>query len=174
MFQSTRSKMIAVAVIAVLVVAGGIYATASLITGTASAETTTVPPVATTATPAGGAATTTTQPVSAADQEKLRAAILDMIKDRMGWTGADAEAFADQMLQRMENVNPNFDYQSMLNWCGQFFDENGTTPNGTTPNGTSGFTPPCWGGNWDNGAGNTPAPGARGGMMGGFGGFDRN
>ncbi len=96
---------------------------------------------------------------TAADPQ-LRASILDMLKDRMGLTGANAEKFADQMIARMQNADPNFDFQAMIDWCNQF--------NGDRADGPSG---PANGRVPGNGRGMMGGSGSSygGGMMGGWG-----
>jgi hypothetical protein len=132
MFKSTKTKIITLALVGVVALGGAIYATSALAVGGASAA----PATALTA-----QTTTDSQP---------RASILDMLKDRMGLTGANAETFADQMIARVQTVNPNFDLQDMVNWCSQFIGDNPSNPSGTTPG--------------DSGSGVTPR-----GMMGGNG-----
>src|ERR1035437_4389700 len=107
MFKSTKTKIIGLALVGAVALGGAAYATSALGAGGATAA----PATAVTPTP------TTTDP-------QLRASILDMLKDRMGLTGADAEKFADQMFARMQSVNPNFDLKAMVNWCSQFISAN--------------------------------------------------
>jgi hypothetical protein len=70
-----------------------------------------------TAAPALGTAAQS-QTAQAPDQAQIRAAVLDMIKDRMGITGAEAETLADQMIARMQTAGiSGTDLQNMLQWC---------------------------------------------------------
>jgi hypothetical protein len=116
MFKSTKTKVIGLALVGAVALGGAVYATSALAAGGATAA----------------PAVTTTQ---TATDPQLRASILDMLKDRMGLTGADAEKFADQMIARMQSVNPNFDFKAMLNWCNQFI---GANANGQGMMGRSG------------------------------------
>ena len=122
MFKTTKTKIIALALVGVVALGGAIYATSALAAGGATAAPATV---------------VTTSPTAADPQ--LRATILDMLKDRMGLSGADAETFADQMIARMQSVNPNFDLNAMVNWCNQYIGDNtagrGMMGDGTNPNG---------------------------------------
>jgi hypothetical protein len=114
MFKSTKTKVIALALVGVVALGGAIYTTTALAAGGATAS------------PATSATTQTT-----VDQQ-LRASVLEMLKDRMGLTGANAEQFADQMIARMQSANPNLGLKSMINWCNQFIgqDTNGATYGG--------------------------------------------
>ena len=149
MFKSTKTKVIGLALVGAVAI-GGVYATTAFAAGGATAA-----PAVTT--------TQTAQTAQTATDPQLRASILDMLKDRMGLTGADAEKFADQMIARMQSVNPNFDFKAMVNWCSQYIGANangrgmmgangavygrgmmgtgttlnGATPQGATPNGSA-------------------------------------
>jgi hypothetical protein len=102
MLRTTEARVIGLALVGVVALGGAVYAATALATGGASAA------------PAPAqAAQTVTDP-------QLRASILDMLKDRMGLTGPDAEQFADQMIARMQNANPDLDVQNMVNRCAQF------------------------------------------------------
>jgi hypothetical protein len=160
MFKSTKSKIIGLILVGVVALGGATYATTALAVGGATAAPATVV-----------TAQTATDP-------QLRASILDMLKDRMGLTGANAETFADQMIARMQSINPNFDFQAMINWCNQFvgadtnrsgmMGANGSTYGrgmmgaGTIPN--AGSSNPRGTSPQNSGAGFTPR-----GMMGGGG-----
>jgi hypothetical protein len=124
MFRTTKSKIIGLILAGVVALGGATYATTALADGGATAAPATVL-----------AAQTTTDP-------QLRASILDMLKDRMGLTGANAERFADQMIARMQNIDPNFDFQAMINWCNQYTD---TNTNGWGMMGGNGSTYGGWG-----------------------------
>jgi hypothetical protein len=146
MFKSTKTKVIGLALVGAVALGGAIYATSAMAAGGATAAPATV--------------VTTNQTAQTATDPQLRATILDMLKDRMGLTGADAEKFADQMIARMQSVNPSFDFKAMVNWCSQFIDANanangrgmmgqngsaygrgmmgaGTAPNSATPQGVA-------------------------------------
>jgi len=118
MFRTTKSKIIGLVAVGVVALSGATYASTALATGGATAAPATV-----------ATAQTATDP-------QLRARILDMLKDRMGLTGANAETFADQMIDRMQSINPNFDPQAMVNWCNQYTGDN---TNGWGMMGASGF-----------------------------------
>jgi hypothetical protein len=150
MFRTTKTKIIGLALVGVVALTGAVYATTALAVGGATAA----PATAVTA-------------QTAADPQ-LRASILDMLKDRMGLTGANAEKFADQMIARMQSINPKFDLQSMVTWCNQFAGANtkgrgmmggGTIPNAGSSN-PSGISPR------NSGSGFTPRGMMGGGMMG--------
>jgi hypothetical protein len=106
MFKSAKTKVIALVAVGIVALGGATYATTALATGGAAAA----PATAVTA--------------QTAVDPQLRANILEMLKDRMGLTGANAETFADQMIARMQSINPNFDLQAMVNWCNQFVGAN--------------------------------------------------
>jgi hypothetical protein len=166
MFNSAKTKVIALALVGVVALGGAIYATSALAAGGATAAPATV--------------VTTAQ---AATDPQLRANILDMLKDRMGLTGADAEKFADQMIARMQSANPNFDFKAMVNWCSQFINTSangrgmmgatgsaycrGMMGGGTTPDGES--SGPSGTSSQASGSGVTPRGMMRGGMMGASG-----
>ncbi|OFW56064.1 MAG: hypothetical protein A2133_12460 [Actinobacteria bacterium RBG_16_64_13] len=99
MLRATKARIIGLALVGVVALSGAIYATAALAGGGATASPVTAP-----------VAQTATDP-------QLRANILDMLRDRMGLTGPDAEQFADQMITRMQNIDPDFDLQEMVEWC---------------------------------------------------------
>jgi hypothetical protein len=153
MFKSTKTKVVALALVGMVALGAATYVTTALANGGASAA-----PVT---------AATTTQTTL---DPQLRAGILEMLKDRMGLTGADAEKFADQMIARMQSINPNFDLQAMLNWCNQFI---GANASGRGMMGAGNATCPGW--NATGGNGSTYRGGMmgnstyRGGMMGGWG-----
>ena len=165
MFGTTKSKIIGLVAVGVVALSGATYATAALAVGGASAAPATVV-----------TAQTATDP-------QLRASILEMLKDRMGLTGANAETFADQMIARMQSINPNFDLQSMVNWCNQFAGDNangwgmmgasgsaygwGMMGGGTIPN--AGPSSPSGTSPQNGGSGFTPRGMMGGGMMGGWG-----
>jgi hypothetical protein len=107
MFKTTKTKIIALALVGVIALGGAIYTTSVLAAGGATAAPATI---------------VTTAPTAADPQ--LRATILDMLKDRMGLSGADAGTFADQMIARMQSANPNFDFEVMVNWCNQYIGDN--------------------------------------------------
>ena len=109
MFKKTRTKIVALGVAGALVLGAAVYVTAALVTGDASAA------------PATNAIAAA-QPAGTPDQAQLRAAVLEMLKDRMGLTGSQAEAFADQMIARMQQAFPNLDLQAMIDRCNRFFD----------------------------------------------------
>jgi hypothetical protein len=140
MFRSTKTKIAGLALVGLVALGGAIYATTALAGSGATAF------------PAPAVATQT------AVDPQLRASVLDMLKDRMGLTGAEAEKFADQMIARMQSINPNFDLNDMVNRCNQFNDANG---NGR---GMMGGNGPAYRGMM---GGNGSAYG--GGMMGGWG-----
>jgi hypothetical protein len=150
MFKSTKTKIIGLTLVGAMAVSGAVYATSALAGGGATAA------------PATLVTTNQTAPVALTTQTvtdpQLRATILEMLKDRMGLTAAGAEKFADQMIARMQSVNPNFDLKAMVNWCSKFIDANangrgmmggngsaygrgmmgtGTAPNGATPQGAT-------------------------------------
>ena len=102
MFKTTKAKVIGLVLVGAVVLAGAVYATTALAVGGASAS------------PA------TTQAAQATSGSQLRTTIIDMLKDRMGEPGPDAEQFADQMIARMRNVDADFDFQAMVDWCTQF------------------------------------------------------
>jgi hypothetical protein len=141
MFKSTKTKVIALALVAAVALGGAVYATTALAVGSATAA---------------PAAAPTTQ---TATDPQLRASILDMLKDRMGLTGPAAETFADQMIARMQSANPNFDLQAMIDWCNQYV--GGNSPNGANPSSGGYLAGPC-GGARNSGPGSAPR-----GMMGG-------
>lgn len=161
MFRMTKSKIIGLVAVGVVALSGAVYATTALAAGGASAA------------PATAVTTQT------AVDPQLRASILDMLKDRMGLTGPAAEKFADQMIARMQSINPNFDLKSMVNWCNQFIGANtngrgmmggngstygyGMMGGATTP--SSGYSTPSSTSPRNSGSGITPR-----GMMGGGGG----
>ncbi len=110
MLRHTKVKVIGLVLVGVVALGGAVYAATALAPGGASAA----------PAPAQAAQTVT--------DSQLRASILDMLKDRMGLNGPDAERFADQMIARMQNANPDFDLQTMVNSCTRFnnADTNGT------------------------------------------------
>jgi hypothetical protein len=112
MFKTTRAKVIGLSLVGVMALGGAIYATTALAVGGASAS------------PAIAQATQT-----AADSQ-LRSTVLDMLRDRMGLTGPDAERFADQMISRMQNAGAGFDLQAMVDRCARFGDANNANANG--------------------------------------------
>jgi hypothetical protein len=112
MFKTTRAKVIGLSLVGVMALGGAIYATTSLTVGGASAS------------PAIAQATQT------ATDSQLRSTILDMLRDRMGLTGPDAEKFADQMISRMQNAGAGFDLQAMVDRCARFGDANNANANG--------------------------------------------
>jgi|WetSurMetagenome_2_1015567.scaffolds.fasta_scaffold21569_3 hypothetical protein len=89
MFKAKKTRVIGLVLVAALILVGAVYAT------TAWAA----PNPTTTAT---AAAAGTTSTATATDTAQLRAAILEMLEDHMGLTGADAEKWADQMIERCE------------------------------------------------------------------------
>jgi hypothetical protein len=111
MFKTTKAKVIGLALVGTVVLAGAVYATTALAVGGASAA------------PATAQAVQTTT-----DPQQLRSTILEMLRDRMGLTGPQAEQFADQMIARLQNTNAGYDLQDMINWCTQFLttDANGS------------------------------------------------
>ena len=140
MLRATKARVIVLALVGVVALGGAVYAATALATGGASA------------------APAPAQAAQAVTDSQLRASILDMLKDRMGLTGPDAEQFADQMIARMQNANPDFDVQNMVNRCTQF---NNADTNAAGPtNGGLGMM---------NGTG--PANGGRGMMRGSGGGM---
>jgi hypothetical protein len=153
MFATTKTKVIALVAVGVVALGGATYATTALAVGGATAA------------PATVVATQT-----AADPQ-LRASILEMLKDRMGLTGANAETFADQMIARMQGSDPDFDFQAMVNWCNQYTGANtngwGMMGGGTIPDGgssdPSGATPQ------NGGSGSAPRGMMGGSMMGNSG-----
>lgn len=118
MFRTTKTKVITLVAVGVVALGGATYATTALAVGGATAAPATVVTAQTAADP------------------QLRASILEMLKDRMGLTGANAETFADQMIARMQGIEPNFDLQAMVNWCNQYTGAN--TPRGMTGGGMMG------------------------------------
>jgi hypothetical protein len=110
MFKTRKIRVIGLVVVAALVLIGGVYGTAAW------------------AAPGPSTTGTTTQTATTADQAQLRAAILEMIKDHMGLTGAEAEQWADRMLSRMQNAGwDSTDLQAMIDRCEQYMDGNGNT-----------------------------------------------
>jgi hypothetical protein len=101
MFKTTKTKVITLVALGVVALGGATYATTALAAGGATAAPVTVVTAQTAADP------------------QLRASILEMLKDRMGLTGADAETFADQMIARMQGIDPDLDLQAMVNLCNQ-------------------------------------------------------
>ena len=166
MFKTAKRKIISLVLVGVVALGGAVYAATALTVGRASAS------------------TAATQATTAATGSQLRSTILDMLRDRMGLTGPEAEKFADQMLARMQNVDTGVDLQDMVDWCTRFSNAdnantsgrgmmNGTGPanggrgmmNGTTAPGPAPSDPndatPSAPGSQDSGSGLTP-----GGMMG--------
>ncbi len=86
----------------------------------------------------------------------------------MGLTGANAEKFADQMIDGMQNADPDFDFQAMIDWCNQSAGTNtkgwGMMGGGTIPN--AGSSNPSGTSPRDSGSGFTPRGMMGGGMMG--------
>jgi hypothetical protein len=121
MLKQTKTMIAVLMAAGVVVIAGAVYVTATWATGSAAAA----PFAGQAGRPAVVAASPATQAVQNTDQETLRAAILDMIQDHMGLSGADAEAFADQMIARMQGVFSDEDFQSMLDSCGRYIDDQG-------------------------------------------------
>ena len=106
MLKTTKIKVIGLALVGVVALSGAVYATTSLAVGGASAS------------PATAQATQTTT------DSQLRATILDMLQDRMGLTGPEAEQFADQMIARMQSAGPSFDLEAMVDRCTQLTNAN--------------------------------------------------
>ena len=104
MLRTTRARVIGLALVGVVALSGAIYATTALAAGGATASPVTA-----------RAAQTPTDP-------QLRASILDMLRERMGLTGPDAERFADQMIARMQNTDPDFDLREMVDRCAGYAD----------------------------------------------------
>jgi hypothetical protein len=102
MLRHTKAKVIGLVLVGVVALGGAVYAATALAPGGASA------------------APAPAQAAQTATDSQLRASILDMLKDRMGLTGPDAEQFADQMIARMQSANPGFDLQTMVNSCTRF------------------------------------------------------
>ncbi len=138
MFGRSRRRIVILALVGVIVLGSGVFYAATALAGGAPAATSAWQSVAAT-TGASQATTVTTQAPTGTNQgptdAQLRATILDMIKDHMGLTGAQAERLADQMLQRMKSVGGTANLQNMLAWCSRYLDglQNGTS--GTGPNG---------------------------------------
>jgi hypothetical protein len=116
MFTKTRTMIIGLALVGVVVVAGAVYGATAWAAGP----------------PASTATSQATQTVS----EAQRAAILDMIKDHMGLTGAEAEILADQMIARCGGLSGN---DSTGNGGWGMMDGSGGCLNGA--NGANGSTP---------------------------------
>ncbi len=106
MLRMTKITVIGLALVGVVALGGAIYATTALAVGGASAS------------PATAQATQTTT------DSQLRATILDMLRDRMGLTGPEAEQFADQMITRMQNAASSSDLQDMVDRCTRFTNAN--------------------------------------------------
>jgi hypothetical protein len=146
MFRTTKTKIVTIALVGAVALGGAIYATTAWATGGANAA------------PSPASVSQT------ADQAQLRASALEMLKDRMGITGPEAERLADQMIAAMGNLNPGFDLQDMFDWCagngigGAYSKDNGSTDGG--------YGYGMMGGYGNGGSGN----GGYGyGMMGGYG-----
>jgi hypothetical protein len=109
MFKTKKTRVIGLALVTALILVGAVYATAAWAapnpTGTSTAATT-----------AG-----TTSTATATDTAQLRATILEMLKDHMGLTGADAEKWADQMISRMQQCQGD-DFSTMIEQCEQYMD----------------------------------------------------
>ncbi len=105
MTRKRKSRVMGLVLAGALILAGAIYTTAAW------------------AAPWGPAAEAPAQTQPAASDAELRAAILDMIEDHMGLTGADAEQWADRMLERMRDRNPDFDYGAMIEQCEERMDD---------------------------------------------------
>lgn len=167
MFKTTKAKIIGLVLVGVVALGGAVYATTALAVNGASAST-----------PTAQAAQT------AAAGSQLRSAVLGMLKNRMGLTGPDAENLADQMIARMQNIDPNFDLQAMVNWCNQFTGANtngwgmmggngsaysgrGMMGAGTIP--SAGSSNPSGASPQDSGSGSNPTGIMGGGMMGASG-----
>jgi len=170
MFKTTKTKIIALVLVGVVALGGAVYATTALAANGAFAST---------------ASTATAQAAqTAAAGSQLRSAVLGMLKNRMGLTGPDAENLADQMIARMQNIDPNFDLQAMVNWCNQFTGANtngwgmmggngsaysgrGMMGAGTIP--SAGSSNPSGASPQDSGSGSNPTGIMGGGMMGASG-----
>ena len=143
MLRPTKARVIGLILVGVVALGGAVYAATALAAGGASA------------------APAPVQAAQTATDSQLRASILDMLKDRMGLTGPDAERFADQMIARMQNANPDLDLQTMVNWCARFnsADANG---NGSVNGGRGMMNGSGWGdyNGWGMMYENGPANGA--------------
>ena len=104
--RTTKAKVAGLVLVGVVALSGAVYATSALAVGGASAS------------------TATAQVAQAATDAPLRSTILDMLEDRMGLTGPDAEEFADQMIARTQDADAGFDIQAMVDWCTQFTNDN--------------------------------------------------
>jgi hypothetical protein len=176
MFKSTRSKVIGLSLAAIVTLGGAVYGGTAIAGGVSAASSVS----AAAAQPGIAQPAALTQTTQATDAAQLRAAILDMLKDRMGITGTPAEQIADQMIARMQSAGVKGNLQNMLDWCNQYWDSNGN--GGTYPRGMMGGTGGYYGCPGLNGttpsgtAPNSAAPGSaapggitRGGMMRGWG-----
>ncbi|MCL5734222.1 MAG: hypothetical protein M1274_01305 [Actinobacteria bacterium] len=99
MFKTKRTRIIGLALVGLLALSGGIYATTAALAGGASAYT----------------------PTTAADPTNTnwRSAMTDMMEDHMGLTEAQADAFVNQMAGYMQGAGGNFDTQKMVDQCTQ-------------------------------------------------------
>ena len=150
MFKTFKAKIITLALVCVLALGGAVYLTTVLAAGGASAA------------PAQAQANQT------ANTGQLRANILEMLQDRMGITGTEAETLADQMVARMQNAGSNVDIQSMIDRCPRLND-NSAAGSGTGNNiygpGMMNQNGSTYGRGMMNGSGATYGRG----MMGGWG-----
>jgi hypothetical protein len=110
MFRTAKTKIVSLALVGVVALGGAVYATTALAVGGASASTTT----------AQVSQTLAAQVTQTATDPQLRSSILDMLRDRMGLTGPQAEQFADQMIARMQDAGVGNNIQAMIDWCTQY------------------------------------------------------
>jgi hypothetical protein len=139
MFRTAKTKIVSLALVGAVALGGAVYATTALAVGGASASTTT----------AQVSQTLAAQVTQTATDPQLRSSILDMLRDRMGLTGPQAEQFADQMIARMQDAGVGNNLQAMIDWCTQYVSGTtygrgmmnwGTTPS-TAPSKPSSTTP---------------------------------
>lgn len=128
MFRTTKAKIIGLIGLSLVVIVAlaGVAYTATALAGGASAS-------AATTQRASLVQTAGTQ-AQTYDEADLRAAIIDMLEDRMGLTGAQAEEWADQMIARMQSAGVADDWQGMLNWCSGYWNDRAgqSAPSGNT------------------------------------------
>ena len=108
MFKRTKTRVIGLALVGAVVLAGAVYTTTAVAVGGVSAY------------------PTTAQAAQTATESQLRSAILDMLEDHMGITGSEANSFADQMVAHMQDVNANgdFDFEAMVDRCNRSLGSN--------------------------------------------------
>ncbi|MFH1264323.1 MAG: hypothetical protein ABIK89_01250 [Planctomycetota bacterium] len=101
MFKPRKTMIIGLALVGAVAMGGAIYATTALAAG-------------------GASASAAAQAVQTPNGAQLRSTVLDMLTNRMGLTGPEAERFADEMIARMQNVDQDFDFQAMIDRCNEY------------------------------------------------------